>query len=200
MTRHAIERLVLLAWIFAVLDSTTVRSGSLQSAVPLIDAAQIVGVIQDYRDGLASVRSANPDVRLSVKADSGTGDERVLVVEYPTATGDPAGRDVRCTAEHQDWTSGRAVSFRIKPGHAMRLSLSFVDRNRVAYTAWIELTGSGWQVVRIPFDEMRPNPYFQPPDARTGAPLDVSEVKGIAFAPQDPISGRLEIGKFVVSN
>jgi hypothetical protein len=46
---------------------------------------------------------------------------------------------------------------------------------------------------------MRPNPYFQPPGAKTGAPLDVSAVTFIAFAPQDRTSGRLEVGKFVVS-
>jgi hypothetical protein len=56
-----------------------------------------------------------------------------------------------------------------------------------------------WQQVRIPFEEIRPNPFFQPPDAKTGAPLDVSDVKAIAFAPQDQASGHLEIGKFVVS-
>lgn len=81
----------------------------------------------------------------------------------------------------------------------MKLSLSFIDRNRVAYTAWRELKGGVWQLVRIPFDEIRPNPFFQPPDAKTGAPLDVSQVKGIAFAPHDQTSGALAIGKFAVS-
>jgi hypothetical protein len=41
-------------------------------------------------------------------------------------------------------------------------------------------------------------PYFQPPDAKLGTPIDVSDVKFIAFAPQDRTSGRLAIGKFVV--
>ena len=50
-----------------------------------------------------------------------------------------------------------------------------------------------------PLDEIRPNPFFQPPDARTGRPIDVSDVKGIAFAPQDKTSGRLAIGKFAVT-
>ena len=81
----------------------------------------------------------------------------------------------------------------------LRLSVSFLDRNRVAYTTWTELKGGVWQSVRIPFDEMRPNPYFQPPDAKTGSPIDVSDVKGIAFAPHDQTAGRLTIGKFVVS-
>jgi Carbohydrate binding domain (family 11) len=105
---------------------------------------------------------------------------------------------VQCDAENQDWTAGRAISFQIKPAHAVRLSVSFLDRNLVAYTNWMELTGGTWQRVRIPFSEIRPNPYFQPPGAKTGAPLDVSEVKGIAFAPHDQTSGRLAVTQFVV--
>jgi len=92
-----------------------------------------------------------------------------------------------------------AISFEVKPDHAMRMSFSFADRNHVAYTAWRDLKGSEWQTVRIPFDEIRPNPFFQFPDAKTGAPLDVSDVKAIAFAPQDKTTGRLAIGRIVVS-
>ena len=55
-----------------------------------------------------------------------------------------------------------------------------------------------WQSIRISFAEIRPNPYFQPPDARKGAPIDVSEVNGLGFAPQDKTAGRLAISRFVV--
>ena len=58
--------------------------------------------------------------------------------------------------------------------------------------------GGVWQPVLIRFDEIRPNPYFQPPDANTGLPIDVSDTKGIAFAPQDGTAGHLAITKFVV--
>jgi hypothetical protein len=136
---------------------------------------------------------------LSLGRDPSVSEEHVLLVEYPVATKDPAGRDVQCAAEQQDWTGGRAILFQIKPSHAVNLSLSFIDRNRVAYTAWRELKGGVWQLVRIPLDEIRPNPFFQPPDAKAGAPLDVGDVKSIAFAPHDQTSGSLAIGKFVVS-
>ena len=58
--------------------------------------------------------------------------------------------------------------------------------------------GACWQSVRLPFVEMRPNPYFQPPDAKTGTSLDVSDVKAIGFAPQDRTAGRLAISRFVI--
>lgn len=171
-----------------------------QVAVPRAgQEATAVALIQSYRDGLAGVRAANPDVRLSIGRDSAIRDERVLLIEYPEPTTDPAGRDVQCTAEHRDWTGGRAIAFQIRPDHALRLSVSFFDRNSVVYTAWTQLKGGEWQTVRIPFDSIRPNPYFQLPAAKTGAPIDVSDVKFIAFAPQDRTAGRLAIGSFVVS-
>ena len=71
----------------------------------------------------------------------------------------------------------------------MRISVSFVDRNRVAYTSWSELRAGEWQPVRIDFAQLKPNPYFQPPGAKSGTPLDVSEVKAIGFAPQDSGAG-----------
>lgn len=161
--------------------------------------AQPVIVIRSYSDELAGVRAASPDVHLSVGRDPSMADEPVLLIEYPEPGNDPAGRDVRCAAENQDWSGGRAISFQVRPAHDLKLSVSFIDRNGVAYTAWRELKGGVPQQVRIPFDEIRPNPFFQPPDAKRGAPLDVSDVKGIAFAPQDRTSGRLAIGRFVVS-
>jgi|SRR5688572_1827638 len=164
-------------------------AGVSQSASPI--------VIQSFKNGISGVCAANAGLLLSVSRDRAIAGA-VLVVDYPLPTRDPAGRDIRCAAENQDWSAGRAIAFQIKPDHAMRFSLSFVDRNRVAYTMWTELKGGVWQLVRIPFDEIQPNPYFQPPDAKTGTPIDVSDVKGVAFAPQDRVSGRLTIGPFVV--
>ena len=150
-------------------------------------------VIQAYKDGLAGLRAANPDVHLRVGRDPSAPDEPVLFVAYPAPTADPAGRDVHCDAENHDWTGGRAISFHVKPAQPMRLSVSFLDRNRVAYTAWTELKGGVWQQVRIPFDEIRPNPYFQRPDAKTGASLDVSAVQHRLR------SARSEAGRLIIS-
>lgn len=169
-------------------------------AVSLTGCASSTIVIRSYADGLAGVRAANPEMKLSVARDPAVSDGPVLLVEYPAATRNPAARDVWCEAEHADWTAGRALAFQAKPEHALRISVSFVDRNRVAYTSWSDLRAGEWQTVRIAFEQLKPNPYFQPPGAQTGAPLDVSEVKAIGFAPQDPQSGRIAISRFVIAD
>jgi hypothetical protein len=155
-------------------------------------------LIHTFKSDLAGVRAANPEVHLTVGHDPSKPDEPVLFVKYPEPTKDPGGRDVQCDAENHDWTPGRAISFQVKPSHDMRLSISFFDRNHVVYTAWTDLKADVWQPVRVAFDEIRPNPYFQPPDARLGLAIDVSDVRFVAFAPQDRTSGRLAIDKFVV--
>ena len=62
--------------------------------------------------------------------------------------------------------------------------MSFLDRNRVVYTSWTDLKEGVWQAVRLAVAEMKPNPYFQPPDAKQGRAIDVSDVGFIAFAPR----------------
>ena len=98
-------------------------------------------VVHDYKSGLAGVHARNPNVRLSLRRDSTRVGDSVLVVEYPPPTGDPAGRDVQLDAATTDWTAGRALSFRINPDITIRLAVSFLDRNRVAYTSWTDLEG-----------------------------------------------------------
>jgi Carbohydrate binding domain (family 11) len=202
MSRPTISRDIgvglLVAMSVGVANGVTSMPGPSQSPAPDTTAKPVL-VIRDFKEPLAGACTSRPGVNLSVGRDVSFPTERVLVVEYPEPTKDPAGRDVQCAAQSHDWTAGGAIAFQIKPTHALRLSVSFMDRNHVAYTTWTDLKGDVWQLVRIPFQEMRPNPYFQPPDAKTGAPIDVSAVEGIAFAPQDRTSGRLSIRSFVVT-
>ena len=152
-------------------------------------------VIRSFDEHLTGIRAMNPDVELSVERDP--RGQLVLSVEYPAPNG-PASRDVWSEAEHQDWSNARAIAFEAKPEQAIRLSVSFRDRNGVAYTWWADLVAGEWQRVEIPFAEIKPNPYFQPPDANTGAPLDVGTVTHIGFAPQSQSNGHLSITPFTI--
>lgn len=156
-------------------------------------------VVQSFSRGLSSIRAPSPSVRLSITQASAFPGGPLLVVEYPPPGDDPAGRDVWCDAEHRDWKAGRELSLLVRSDHPLRLSVSFFDRNAVAYTSWSDLPGVRWNTVRIPLDRIRPNPFFQAPDADTRAPLDVSDVAGIGIAPQDRSGGRLLVGRIVVT-
>jgi hypothetical protein len=142
------------------------------------------------------VHVANPQVKHTVERDSGEGE--VLVVEYPAPGSHPAARDIWFDVENPNWRTGKSIVFNARADHAIKLSVSFMDRNRVVYTSWTELRAGEWQTVQIRLSEIRPNPYFQPPGAKKGAPLDVSEVTRIGVAPQDSGAGRLAIGQLVL--
>jgi hypothetical protein len=155
-------------------------------------------VIQAYAKGLSAVRCANPEVRLSIERDPALADEAVLAVTYPASTGRPAERDVWCDAENRDWSSGSGISLQVKPDQPIRLSVSFMGTNGVAYTAWSNLVGGQWQPIEISFAEIKPNPFFQLPGANKASPLDVSDVKQIGFAPQVNESGRMFVSRLIV--
>lgn len=158
----------------------------------------IMATIQDFRDGISGVHVRNSDLRIETGEHPETPNETILLVDYPLANADPAGRDVWCDAIDKDWSVGTAILLTVKPQKALRLSISFLGRNGVAYTSWFDLKGGEWQIVRIRFDELQPNPYFQPPGSDKDSPIDVSEVERIGFAPQSPEKGKLMVGKISV--
>jgi hypothetical protein len=156
--------------------------------------------IHSFRNGLAGAHANSSSVTLRVAADSSSEKEDVLLVDYPAPSGDPASRDVRLDAERTNWSAGKAISFRARPASAIRLTVSFIDRNGVVYTSWTNLQAGVWQPVRIELAAIRPNQYFQPPGAKMGAPLDVTEVKFLAFAPQDRQAGRIALAQIILTN
>jgi hypothetical protein len=162
------------------------------------DAPGSTLVIHSFASGLSTVRAASAAVGLSIRRDPAVSDEAVLEVDYPAASPDPAARDVWCDVESRDWTRGSVIRFGIKPDRAIPISVSFLDGNRVAYTAFVSLQAGVWQTVRIPLDSIEPNPYFQPPGADLDARLDVRDVARIGLAPQDPEAGRFSLTDIVL--
>jgi hypothetical protein len=181
-----------------VLLTRQAPAGPARSATATPDAERPVAVVREYRSNLSGVHAPNPEVKLRTGRDRALAGEWVLLVDYPAPNDNPASRDVRIDAARTNWAAGSAIAFRVRPQHVTRLSVSFLDRNHVVYTAWRELQAGVWQQIRIPFAEIRPNPYFQPPDAKPGAPIDVSDVKFLAFAPQEKAAGHLAVSRFVV--
>src|SRR5262249_13175642 len=115
-------------------------------------------MIHSFMNGLAGVHTA-PALAVRVARDAGLPNEPVLFVDYPEAGSDPASRDISLDLDSRDWSGGSAIAFRVRPSRATRLSVSFIDRNHVVYTAWTNLEADMWQPVRIAFDAIRPNPY-----------------------------------------
>ena len=152
-------------------------------------------VIHDFADGsLVGVRAASPAAQPRIESDS----TAYLVIDYAAATSDPAARDVMVAARDHDWSSGQALVLLVSASPATRISISFLERNHVADTAWVTLPDTLWRTLRLPFSAWKPNPFFQPPGAQPKSPLDVSDVAGIGVAPQGQGSGRLRIRRIEI--
>jgi hypothetical protein len=154
-------------------------------------------LVRSHAGGLRGVRvGSNATVALS--RDPEAGGDPVLAVSYG-AQGDPADRDVWCDTDVRDWSGARALVFRVRSDEPLHLAVSFFDANGVGYTAWADTSGGGaWEEIRVPLDTIQPNPYFQPPTAKLGAPLDLHDVRSLGFAPQVPDPGRFVVAAFEV--
>jgi hypothetical protein len=161
-------------------------------------AAQAAAIIINSLTAPATVRVNTASVQAVIGSDASRPGERVLTVIYPAASANPAARDVQIAAEKTDWSGGQGIVFHAKAEHPMRISISFIDRNHVAYTAYVNLTSNNWEQVAIAFDQIEPNAFFQPPDAKKGSAIDVSDVKFIAFAPQEKGAGQVAVTAFTV--
>lgn len=73
------------------------------------------------------------------------------------------------------------------PGNAQ---IALKDKFNGQYIASFPVA-AGWTEVMIPLSSFQKDPYYTPPDAVAGKPMDLSELKGMNFAPQMP--GKLEV-------
>ena len=129
-TQASVARRCSVCWIvilasWSAIDCARTEPEPARTLMLAVAGGEPVIPVQTYKAQLSGVRSRNPDVKLSVGHDPALGEEPVLLVTYPGPTDDPAGRDVWCDAENQDWSGGRAVTFSVKPDQAIKLSVSF---------------------------------------------------------------------------
>lgn len=153
-------------------------------------------IVRSHFRGLAGIHTGKA-VTASLTEDPAAQGERTLAIDYQAAQG-PADRDTWFDVDLHDWSGAVAVGLRIRSEQPLHMSLSFFDGNRVAYTAWADVRAGAWQDVRVSLETIRPNPYFQRPDAKVGAPLDLRDIEMLAFAPQVPGPGRLLVGDLVL--
>lgn len=78
----------------------------------------------------------------------------------------------------QDWSGAKSLKLMVKSGAPVELELAFNDANQNAYLApSVTTAGKGWQELEVPFSGFHLNEYYQPPQAKKGAALDLSHVE-----------------------
>ena len=114
---------------------------------------------------------------------------KMLTVSY-SLKGDYCGMWVR--AGGNDWAGVNApgantLFIRIYCKSAMEISVSLTDKNGGQYTTIDKIpstAGGKWETVAIPLSSFKLDPYYQPPTAVKGAPMDFSLIKQFNLQPK----------------
>jgi len=106
---------------------------------------------------------------------------------YELTEGGWCGVWVRCGDEWegQDWRGSKSLVFTVYSREPLSFEFGFNDVNENAYIALAPQTkGTGWETLSFPMTSFQLNPFYQPPGAQKGAPLDLSRIETFNIAPK----------------
>lgn len=167
--------------------------GKARTGMPRHDVPAGALVVQDFTlldkraYGVFTDGKKGSDLRLDVVRDPERAERQIIDLHYDLKAGGWCGVWLRCGDEWegQDWSKGRKFVFTVHTTEALSLEFGFNDVNGNAYVALAPQTkGNGWETLSFPLDSFQLNPYWQPPEAKKGAPRDLSSIETFNIAPK----------------
>lgn len=98
----------------------------------------------------------------------------------------------------QDWRGAKALSFKVYTTEPLEFQFSFNDANQNSYTAKGPKTKGGWETLSIPFSKFGLDEYYQPPEAKEGAPQDLSKIETFNLSPKTQGKHEFKIREIVI--
>lgn len=99
----------------------------------------------------------------------------------------------------QDWTGAKRLICRVYSQEPIFIEFGFNDANQNAYVAHFPKTqGKGWETLSIPFEKFDLNVYYQPPEAKAGAPQDLTHIETFNIAPHTTGDHVFELGLITI--
>jgi len=93
-----------------------------------------------------------------------------------------------------DLSKNGALQFKAKSSVPGDMQIALKDAFNVQYVSKVTISSKDWAVVQVPFSSFAKDPYYTPPDAIAGHPMDLSKTSGINFQPQMAGAAVVEIG------
>jgi sialate O-acetylesterase len=93
-----------------------------------------------------------------------------------------------------DLSNAKTVVFQAKTTLPGEVQMALKDKWNVQYTVKFAVKSAGWTEVKIPLASFVKDPYYTPPEAQLGHPMDFSKVTGMNFGPQAYGAGDLWVG------
>ena len=124
------------------------------------------------------------------------GDNHVMAMSYDIKEGGWCGAWMRVGDGWggMDWSSAKTLSLRVKSERPEQLSFAFNDANQCAYTVDLPITqGKGWETLSVPMKAFKLNEYYQPPQAKKGAALDLTHIESCNVGLRTPGKGSVKV-------
>ena len=128
-------------------------------------------------------------IQMTVEKDPADPDRRVGVFKYDLKNCGWCGYWMRSGDfwGGQDWRGAQSLSLEVYTEAPTAIFVSFNDANQNSYSAVAPKTkGGAWETVSIPFSKFKLDEYYQPPEAKEGAPQDLSKIETFNIAPKTP--------------
>ena len=93
-----------------------------------------------------------------------------------------------------DLSKNTSFKFKVKSSLPGEVQISLRDTYNVQYTTSFRVTSKDWTEVTVPFSSFQKDPYYTPPDAISGHPMDLSQTKAMNLASQIAGDSVVEIG------
>jgi hypothetical protein len=175
-------------------SSTTSSSSSASASTgPGVAVLDCTGIANDGKSAGTFQDSQGSTFTFAVKDNSG---KKYLSINYELKQGGYCG--MWCRAGGSDWngvdlSKAKTLTLMIYSKDPVVLEIALKDKNNNQYDANTPSTKGGkWETVSIPMDSFHLDPYYTPPDAIKGAPMDFSKVT--TFNIQANSVGKFAIG------
>jgi hypothetical protein len=162
-----------------------------ESKARLKDGQMGPDVVQDFVGLDAAAYGSFADAKgsrmaMTLKAGAPGTEGVAASLDYELRPGGWCGEWVRAGADWkgQDWGGAKAILIEAWCAEPVALQAAFNDANQGAYVADAGTLSAGlWTTLKAPLKAFQLNAYYQPPQAKKGAALDLSRVDSFNLSP-----------------
>ena len=168
--------------------------GLLLAALIFPASAVFAGVVEDWSNIASGNTGAYQDSngsKIEFAQDAGPDGGKALKLTSNLVTGGYCGVWHTISA---DLSKSGSLKFKAKSTVAGDVQLAIVDGFGVQYVTKASISSKDWAVVEVPLSSFIKDPYYTPPQAVLGHPMDLSKVSNLNFSPQMQGAAVIEIG------
>lgn len=130
--------------------------------------------------------------KINCDTEDGPGGLKAVKLTSTLAQGGWCG--LGCSIPASDLSKNTSLRFKARAAAPVALQIGLLDANKAQYITTVAVTAKDWTEVTVPFSSFIKDPYYTPPGARLGHPMDLTRTTNLNFMPRTPGRSVVEIG------